>query len=241
MNALTLTEAATLTMSSREIAELTGKRHDNVMRDIRSMLAELHGEGGVLSFEDTHRNPQNGQEYPVFRLPKRETLILVSGYNLQMRARIIDRWQELEARQPAAPAIPQTLPEALRLAADLAEQKAKAEAALALAAPKVEGFDRIANATGLLSLRETATTLKVPERKFILWMQRHGWLYRRPGKGTLLGYAERLKDGYLEHKAVTIHNDRTGEDEIREQVRVTPRGLTVLAKRVADMQEVAHG
>lgn len=241
MNALTLTEAATLTMSSREIAELTGKRHDNVMRDIRSMLAELHGEGGVLSFEDTHRNPQNGQEYPVFRLPKRETLILVSGYNLQMRARIIDRWQELEARQPAAPAIPQTLPEALRLAADLAEQKAKAEAALALAAPKVEGFDRIANATGLLSLRETATTLKVPERKFILWMQRHDWLYRRPGKGTLLGYAERLKDGYLEHKAVTIHNDRTGEDEIREQVRVTPRGLTVLAKRVADMQEVAHG
>ena len=241
MNALTLTEAATLTMSSREIAELTGKRHDNVMRDIRSMLAELHGEGGVLSFEDTHRNPQNGQEYPVFRLPKRETLILVSGYNLQMRARIIDRWQELEARQPAAPAIPQTLPEALRLAADLAEQKAKADAALAIAAPKVEGFDRIANATGLLSLRETATTLKVPERKFILWMQRHDWLYRRPGKGTLLGYAERLKDGYLEHKAVTIHNDRTGEDEIREQVRVTPRGLTVLAKRVADMQEVAHG
>lgn len=238
MNALILTEATSLTMSSREIAELTGKEHKNVIRDIRTMLADL-GDGSDLSHV---QEAKDSRGYTTeISLPKDLTLTLVAGYNVKLRKRIIDRWLELEAQQPAAPSIPQTLPEALRLAADLAEQKAKAEAALAIAAPKVEGFDRIANATGLLSLRETATTLKVPERKFILWMQRHDWLYRRPGKGTLLGYAERLKDGYLEHKAVTIHNDRTGEDEIREQVRVTPRGLTVLAKRVADMQEVAHG
>lgn len=78
-------------MSSREIAELTGSTHDNVMTDIRKMLTELHGEGGVFSFQNTHINPQNGQIYPVFKLPKRESLILVSGYNVQMRARIIDR------------------------------------------------------------------------------------------------------------------------------------------------------
>jgi len=106
-------------------------------------------------------------------------------------------------------------------------------------APKVQGFDRIANAEGLLSLRETATTLKIPERQFILWMQRHDWLYRRPGKGTLLAYSERIKAGLLEHKAVTIHNDRTGSDEVRESVKVTPLGLTALAKRVHDMQEAA--
>lgn len=119
--------AAALTMSSREIAELCDKRHDNVMRDIRAMLVELYGEGGVLSFEDTHTNPQNGQEYPVFLLPKRETLILVSGYNLKMRARIIDRWQELEAIAAASVPLPRTFAEALRLAADLEEQKLLAE------------------------------------------------------------------------------------------------------------------
>lgn len=85
-------------MSSREIAALTGKRHDNVMADIRIMLAELHGDGGVLNFQDPHRNPQNGQEHPVFQLPKRETLILVSGYSAELRARIIDRRQEIEAQ-----------------------------------------------------------------------------------------------------------------------------------------------
>ncbi|MGF6771959.1 phage regulator Rha-like protein [Paraburkholderia sp. GAS199] len=84
-------------MSSREIAELTGKRHDHVMRDIRIMLVDLYGPGRVPSFGDTHRNEQNGQAYTIFLLPKRESLILVSGYSIVMRARIIDRWQELEA------------------------------------------------------------------------------------------------------------------------------------------------
>ena len=83
-------------MSSREIAELTGKRHDNVLTDCRKMLIELHGEGGLLRFEDTHFHEQNGQHYPIFRLPKRETLILISGYSVELRARIIDRWQALE-------------------------------------------------------------------------------------------------------------------------------------------------
>ena len=87
---------ATLTMSSLEIAELTDKEHRNVMRDIRKMLDEM-GEGGVLKFEHTHQNPQNGQTYPIFRLPKRECLILVSGYDVPLRAKIIDRWVELEA------------------------------------------------------------------------------------------------------------------------------------------------
>lgn len=59
---------APLTMTSREIADLTGKEHRNVMLDARKMLAELHGEGGLLSFEHTQVDPQNGQEYPVLRL-----------------------------------------------------------------------------------------------------------------------------------------------------------------------------
>lgn len=126
---ITTTAAQSLTMSSREIAELTGKRHDHVLRDIRAMLVELYGEGGVPSFEDTHCNEQNGQIYPIFSLPKRETLILVSGYSVELRARIIDRWQELEQQQEK----PQTVSELsrmdiLRLAMDAEEARIKAEA-----------------------------------------------------------------------------------------------------------------
>lgn len=119
-----------LTMSSLEIAELTGKRHDNVMRDIQGMLGEL---GGVLSFEDTYTNPQNGQSYPIFNLPKREALILVSGYSVAMRAKIIDRWQELEAKQ--SPKIPLTYIQALEQLIEVEKQK---EAALELAKVAIE-------------------------------------------------------------------------------------------------------
>lgn len=93
-----LSPITAVTMTSRDIADLTGKEHRNVLRDARAVLIELHGEGGLLRFEQTYRDPQNGQLYPELALPKRETLILVSGYSVTMRAAIIDRWQELEAR-----------------------------------------------------------------------------------------------------------------------------------------------
>ncbi len=107
-----------ITMSSREIAELTDKRHDNVMADIRKMLGELGL--NAPDFSGVYKDQQL-IDHPCFRLPKRETLILVSGYSVELRAKIIDRWQELE--NATVPRVPATLSEALRLAADLADQK----------------------------------------------------------------------------------------------------------------------
>ena len=121
MTSLTTITTAALTMSSREIAELTGKRHDNVMADARKMLTDLFGKEGVLKFQETYRNEQNGQYYPEFRLPKDLTITLVSGYNVQMRYAITKRWMELETQQ--APKLPTSFAEALRLAAELEEQK----------------------------------------------------------------------------------------------------------------------
>jgi phage regulator Rha-like protein len=80
-------------MSSREIAELTGKRHDHVIVDIRKMLdgLGLHSPDFSGQYIDS-----TGRSLPYFLLPKRETMILVSGYSVALRARIVDRSQELE-------------------------------------------------------------------------------------------------------------------------------------------------
>lgn len=91
----TITGNIAQTMSSREIAELTGKRHDHVMTDIRTMLESLNIQS--TEFSGDYKDSK-GRTYPCFNLPKRETLILVSGYSVAMRAKIIDRWQELEAQ-----------------------------------------------------------------------------------------------------------------------------------------------
>lgn len=113
-----------LTMSSREIAELTGKDHDNIRRDIKLMADALS-----LSFEEKVEPSTGGRPSKVFALPKRESLILVSGYSVQLRARIVDRWMELEA-QASVPAIPRTFAAALRLAAETQERLEAATAEL---------------------------------------------------------------------------------------------------------------
>ncbi len=94
MNLMTQTMAPAKTMTSREIAELTGKNHADVMRDIRNMVQALEQDASSFAA----MSPDSyGRAQPIYKLPKRETLIIVSGYSVAMRARIIDRWQELEA------------------------------------------------------------------------------------------------------------------------------------------------
>jgi len=95
-----ITQGHALTMSSLEIAGLTGKMHKHVLRDIRKMLAELGG-GQPAQIWSRYIDAK-GEAREVCNLPKRETLILVSGYSTELRARIIDRWIELETAVLAA-------------------------------------------------------------------------------------------------------------------------------------------
>lgn len=86
-------------MSSRQIAELTGKLHAHVMRDIRELLDQGVAESnfGLGSYKDL-----NNQERPEYQLTKKGCLILASGYDTVLRERIIDRWEELEQQQRQA-------------------------------------------------------------------------------------------------------------------------------------------
>jgi phage regulator Rha-like protein len=81
-------------MTSREIAELTGKRHDHILRDCRAMFDEL--ELDAPNFGETYFDSMN-REQTEFRLDKRRTLTLTSGYSLKQRDMIVGRWLELEA------------------------------------------------------------------------------------------------------------------------------------------------
>lgn len=93
---MTSTDLSTvpLTMSSLEIAGLTGKLHRHVLRDADKMLSELQIDGSKFGL--VYRDAK-GEGRRCLNLPKRECLILVSGYSVEMRARIIDRWMMLEA------------------------------------------------------------------------------------------------------------------------------------------------
>lgn len=87
------------TMSSKEIAELTNKEHKNVLADIRTIEAEL----GELISQPTSYTDASNRQSPMLLLNKENSLLVVSGYSVILRKKIIDRWQELENNQPKLP------------------------------------------------------------------------------------------------------------------------------------------
>jgi len=139
------------TMSSREIAEMTGKNHADVLRDIRNMLLELTGDtSGLSKFAASYLDSQNRSQ-PCFSLPKRETLILTSGYSIAQRARIIDRWQALESIQ--ALALP-SYQDALRQLADTLDKQSQLEQKITDDAPKVEFAMAVRRMDGCCSIED---------------------------------------------------------------------------------------
>lgn len=160
-----LQNQSVLTMSSREIADLVDTTHDSVLKTIR----DYKSRGVVSGNETTYTHSQNKQTYPEFILNKRDTLLIASGYSVELRARIIDRLEELEARKQFQ--IPQTLPEALRLAADLADQLEQAK-------PKLAVYDLLADRKGDVSTTLVAKELGTTAFKLNKFLRDNGvkWL-----------------------------------------------------------------
>lgn len=256
-----------VTMSSREIASLTGKQHKDVIRDVRVMLIGLYGDEHLdavvpekyrnrhsefirensdsimksLFGDGADRRHQDDRGFAwdrdsrgyvsEFRLDKEHSLTLVSGYNVKLRKRIIDRWMELERRNEPL-ALPQTLPEALRLAADLAEQNNHLQGVVNEQAPKVLALERIADASGSMCLTDAAKHLGVQRCQLISWMHENRWIYRRDASSRWMAFQPRQAAGLLDHKVTVIGTEDDGAKRLASQVRVTAKGLAVLAQKL---------
>lgn len=133
--------------------------------------------------------------------------------------------------------LPKTLPEALRLAADESERADEAEAKLAEAQPKVDGFERIAKSDGSLCITDAAKTLQVQPRRLTQLLQEKGWIYRRPMGSGWLAYQDRIQSGHMEHK-VTTGEKSDGREWSNTQPRITPKGLNRLTEVIR--QEGLH-
>ena len=98
--------------------------------------------------------------------------------------------------------------------------------------PKAEGFDRIAGAEGSLCLRDAAKELQIQPKQLNLWLQANKWIYKRAGCSNYIGYQDRIQAGLLEHKTNVVI-DGAGNERLRDQVRITGKGLARLAKELA--------
>lgn len=195
------------TMTSLEIAEVTGKRHDSILRDIRNILSQ-----GVdaHNFVETSYTDKSNRQQKCYTLTKKGCLILASGYDVILREKIINRWEELETKERSQYQVPQSFAEALMLAAkqqeQIEEQQKQLEAntkeivelngAIAEMEPKVTYVDMI------LASKETVTTTQIAQdygqsaKAFNVLLRNFGVQHKVGGQWVL--YAKHLPFGYVQ-------------------------------------------
>lgn len=107
-------------MTSREIASIAGKRHDNVMRVCR----DLRNTGVCPQIEETpYIEPTNGQTYLQCLVNERDSYVVMARLSPEFTGRLVDRWRDLESGKAAPMAVATT-----RAAEDVAVLSALADA-----------------------------------------------------------------------------------------------------------------
>ena len=233
MNELMINEEK---MTSLQIAEVTGKRHDAVLRDIRNILSQ-----GVdaHNFVETSYIDKANRQQKCFELSKKGCLILASGYDALLREKIINRWEELEVKEQNKFAIPQTYADALMLAANQAKQieeqqktiKANAEEIVALSdtitkmQPKVSYYDKILASTATLTVTQVAQDYGMSAKAFNILLRNFGIQHKVNGQWIL--YAKYLQQGYVHSRSVDIVR-RDGRHDTKSNTEWLQKGRLFL-------------
>lgn len=187
------------TMTSLEIAEVTGKQHAHIMRDIRKLLEQGVSESnfGLTSYRQAQPNG-GSKDVPMYQLTKKGCLILASGYDALLREKIINRWEELENQVRKSEIVMPNFSnpaEAARAWADQFERNLALEAnnkelkeENQTLAPKGEYFDDLVARNLLTNFTKVAHQLNIKRKTFIEWLIRDKFIYRDQ-KNKLVPYA----------------------------------------------------
>ena len=188
------------TMTSLEIAEVTGKQHAHIMRDIRKLLEQGVSESnfGLTSYRQAQPNG-GSKDVPMYQLTKKGCLILASGYDALLREKIINRWEELENQVRKSDIVMPNFSnpaEAARAWADQYERNLALEAnnkelkeENQTLAPKGEYFDDLVARNLLTNFTKVAHQLNIKRKTFIEWLIRDKFIYRDQ-KNKLVPYAK---------------------------------------------------
>lgn len=134
--------------------------------------------------------------------------------------------EQLKSSTPHS--IPQTLSEALRLAADLEDQKQKALAENAELKPKANKWEAFMNAEGNFTFESAAKILKTGQNRLFALLREQGYIFRNK-ENYNTPYQTKVDAGYFVVKAKTYWK---GDKEVTyPQVFITPKGLEHIIKK----------
>jgi Rha family phage regulatory protein len=226
--------------SSRDVAESFGRNHRDVTRAI-DVLVEHEPSLRLRTFTQTQIEritPTGGAVLDrAFEMTRDGFTLLAMGFTgakaLKWKLRYIEAFNRMEAELRDRPADPMAVlnnPAQLRnLLLTYSEKVTTLESQNAAMVPKVAALNRIAELDGSFCVRDAAKNLQIPENILWRYLRSNGWVYRRPGSPGEIGYSTHLANGDLTHKVMEYQRP-DGTTSSRTQVRITPKGLTVLAQ-----------
>ena len=208
-------------MSSREIANLTGKEHRNVLRDCDN-LNEYYEKMSLLKIEQCNYKAENGQTYREYLLTKMQCFDLLTGYRTDLRIKVNRRWEELEAKTQLDFSNPDTV---LMLAQNWKEEQEKR---LALEKqneenkPKVLFTDAVIGSKSSCLIGELAKLItqngyQIGQNRLFKWLRKNGYLGLR-GENYNIPNQKYIEQGLFELKKGT----RTGNDGVMHTT-ITPK------------------
>jgi phage antirepressor YoqD-like protein len=214
------------TMSSLEMVEFINsqrKQGEAVLkhRSFMAKVPQVLGEGSVQNLLHTYTHPQNGQTYPCYHFPKREACLMAMSYSYELQAKVFDRMTELE--QGGKKAVPQSLPEALRLAADLAERNAQQAQLLEQQKPAVEFVEKYTEAESTKGLSDVAKVLGFKPHTFPRVLEADGVIFKRNSVWVPVQY--HIDAGRFVVRLGVRHGFAFN------QIRVTPKGELWLSRK----------
>ncbi|HHX9658245.1 TPA: phage antirepressor KilAC domain-containing protein [Salmonella enterica subsp. enterica serovar Choleraesuis] len=190
---------------------------------------ELDGEGYEI-FVTPMDKKKGGADQVVIVMTYKQALRVAARESKAVRRSLIDKLEELQQANSPTPSIPQTLPEALRLAAELAEQKMQLEQQLVAAAPKVDFADRVSAANGIL-IGNFAKVVGLKQNALFSWLRQNGILMAF-GARKNVPRQQYINAGYFTVKEVVL------DDENGYQIRLTPqltgKGQQWLTRKLLD-------
>nr|DAG40602.1 MAG TPA: antirepressor protein [Caudoviricetes sp.] len=209
------------TMTSLEIAEVTGMRHADVMRSIRNMEKTwLKVSGRIFALSSYKQAQPNGgyKDVPCFILNRTECLYVATKFNDEARAKLVLRWEELEKKEQYQ--VPQSFAEALMLAAKQQEKieqqqlalESKNEEIIQLSATITEMQPKVSYVDTILSSKQTVTTTQIAQdyglsAKALNVLLRNFGVQHKVG-GQWILYSKYLPCGYVQSETVPItHRD----------------------------------
>jgi len=235
INQSTIADTAVQTVNARDLHAFleVGKDFSNWIKARIDKYGFLENQDFVV-FAKTSENPQGGRPSIDYHLTldmaKELSMVEKNAKGKQARQYFI----ECERQAKAVTLDPRNLTrmQLMQIAMDAERERLVLVHQVAEQAPKVEVYDRISEAADTYLIRPAAKTLGVGPGKLVDWLLTNGWVYRSGGKGYLLGYQDKLERGWLAHKLTPFFNKYTRTGDFRAALRVTAKGLTVLAGKI---------